>query len=261
MRPGVSKLLGSMLAAAGLLIVGVAPQTGRGDEPGRIGRLFRLGSSPAPGENASNDPKPATLGASPAGNPDPSLFALPATPAPADPGPAGRIRPQPRVSRPITEADPLVTQIAMARGDDGKPFGLFLQVYTDGTVFDGSGVHRISPNQVRSLARAIQAGELGRFHGHCGGPPTNYLEHVQVVVYERNLGRLRANSFSYSGNPQGCDEALRQFHTALEEIQNRLNGIPSPAPGGPSNVPTSAAPGPLTAPPEPPTVPTNSGTE
>jgi hypothetical protein len=242
MRPGISKMLGSVLAATGLLLVGVGTRSGLGDEPGPIGRLFRLGSAPKPGSTSSEaEPQPATFGASSAGDTTGSPFAPPATPTTADPGPSSRIRPQPRVSRPITEADPLVTQASIARGDDGKPFGLFLQIYTDGTVIDGSGVHRLSSNLLRPLARAIQAGDLGRYRGHCGGPATNYLEHVQVVVYERNLGRLRANSFSYSGNPQGCNDALRQFHAALEEIQNKLNGVQGPSPG-PVSSPSPAVP-------------------
>ena len=28
------------------------------------------------------------------------------------------------------------------------------------------------------------------------------------------LGRLQAHSFSYSGNPQGCDHVIRHLHTA-----------------------------------------------
>jgi hypothetical protein len=118
-------------------------------------------------------------------------------------------------------------------------------------VIDGSGVHRLPPNLLRPVVRAIQSGELGRFRGHCGGPPTNYLEHIQIIVYERSLGRLRANSFSYSGNPQGCDASLRQLHAALEEIQNKLNGVATPAPAaGPA---TPAAP--FTPPAEAPTIP------
>jgi hypothetical protein len=37
------------------------------------------------------------------------------------------------------------------------------------------------------------------------------------------MGRLQAHSFSYSGNPQGCDHAVRHLHTVLEAVQAKLS--------------------------------------
>lgn len=268
MRPGYSKMLGLSLAAAGLVMLGIPERSGRGDEPSRFGRLFRLGAPSAPAAKGngspgglSSDSAKSTALSSPASDATSSLFQPPSSPAAPDSGAANtRIRPQPRTTRPITESDPLVTQLSLARGDDGKQFGLFLQVYADGTVIDGSGTHRVGADLMRPLIKAIQTGELGRFRGHCGGPPTNYLEHIQVIVYERNLGRLRANSFSYSGNPQGCDESLRRLHAALEDIQNKLNGVPTTSPAtAPAANAAGASPASLTAPPDAPTIPLTSG--
>ena len=73
---------------------------------------------------------------------------------------------------------------------------------------------------LKPVSDALQAGELYRLKGHCGGPATDYVEQVHVVVFERTLGRLRANSFSYSGNPQGCDHTVRHLHAALDGLQD-----------------------------------------
>ena len=40
------------------------------------------------------------------------------------------------MSRPITESDPLLTRIAVARSDNGNAFAMFLQVFADGTVIN-----------------------------------------------------------------------------------------------------------------------------
>ena len=120
------------------------------------------------------------------------------------------------MSRPATEADPLVTRISLGRSDDGSQFGMFLQVFADGTVLDSEGSTTSAPDALRPLVEAIQSGDLARLKGHCGAPPTDFIEQVHVVVYERSLGRLRANSFSYSGNPQGCDHAVRHLHATLD---------------------------------------------
>ncbi len=58
------------------------------------------------------------------------------------------------------------------------------------------------------------------------------------MVYERRFGRLQAHSFSYSGNPQGCDHAIRHLHAALENLQAKL----SRQPGAESAGTASAAP-------------------
>jgi hypothetical protein len=225
MRPSLWKHVGAaVLVAGGLVSWGPWVRATRGEEPGRLGRLFRLGSG-APGASAETT-RPTT----PAPGPAPSTPATPpAGPSMAVPEGAGpRLIPQLRVSRPVTEADPLLTRVAIARSDDGNQFGMFLQVFADGTVLDTEGVHRAGPEALRPLAEAIQATEANRLRGHCGGPPTDFIEQVHVVVYDRALGRLRANAFSFSGNLQGCDPAVRQLQAAIDAFQAKLAG-PSPA--------------------------------
>jgi hypothetical protein len=148
----------------------------------------------------------------------------------------------------VTNADPLLTRLALGRSSDGTQFGMFLQVFTDGTVIDSEGVHRLRSADLKPIMDVVQSGELYRARGHCGAPATDFIEYVNVVVYERRLGRLAAHSFSYSGNPQGCDNAIRQLHTTLENLQLKLShhtggsptatGAPgSPLPLGPESTP------------------------
>jgi hypothetical protein len=144
------------------------------------------------------------------------------------------IRPQPRNTRAVTEADPILTRISIGRSNDGSRFGMFLQVYADGTVIDGEGVRQASPQALRTLMQALQAPELSRLRGHCGTPSADYIELVQMVVFERRMGSLRANSFSYAGSPAGCDPAVRTLHAAVEAFQSSLSGSSTP--------PASAAP-------------------
>jgi hypothetical protein len=146
------------------------------------------------------------------------------------------------VSRPTTEADPIVTRVSLCRSSDGSPFGQFLQVFADGTVLDGDGAHRVGRDALKPVLDALQASELYRLKGHCGGPPTDYVEQVHVIVYDRSLGRLRAGAFSYSGNPQGCDHAVRQLHAALDALQARINRPPASPPM--TLAPTAVAPPP-----------------
>jgi hypothetical protein len=153
------------------------------------------------------------------------------------------------VSRPVTESDPILTRITLNRSDDGHEFGMFLQVYADGTVIDSEGVHQVGQEALRPLIEALQAGDLYRLKGHCGSPATDYVESVQVIVYERSLGRLRAHSFSYSGNRQGCDNAIQHLHGTLENLQARITRtLPLGPTAGtvPVPVPTpTPAPGPI----------------
>ena len=79
---------------------------------------------------------------------------------------------------------------------------------------------------------AVQSGEVYRLRGHCGAPSTDFIEYVHLVVYERRFGRLQAHSFSYSGNPQGCDHVIRHLHAALENLQAKLSHQPTPAGAG-----------------------------
>ncbi|AMV38197.1 hypothetical protein [Planctomyces sp. SH-PL62] len=143
--------------------------------------------------------------------------------------------------------------MALGRSNDGSQFGMFLQVYADGTVIDSEGVHRLAPADLRPIAELVSSGELGRNRGHCGTPSSDYIEEVHVVVFERRLGRLTAQPFSYSGNPQGCDPSVRQLHTLIENLQARLSGQPvASAASAPASTPAPAgelAPPPFVEPP------------
>jgi hypothetical protein len=123
----------------------------------------------------------------------------------------------------VTTADPLLTRMVLGRSNDGSQFGMFLQIFTDGTVIDSDGVHRLSSADLKPIVEAIQSGELARVRGHCNTPSGDFVEYVHLVVFERRMGRLQAHSFSYSGNPQGCDHAVRHLHTVLEAVQAKLS--------------------------------------
>jgi hypothetical protein len=155
------------------------------------------------------------------------------------------------VSTAVTNADPLLSRLALGRSDDGSQFGMFLQIFTDGTVIDSEGVHHLRPADLKPILDLVQSGDLMRTRGHCGTPATDFIEYVNVVVYERRLGRLMAHSLSYSGNPQGCDHAVRHLHTTLESLQTKLSrsaggsqtpvGTPgNPIPLGPVSGPGSS---------------------
>ena len=133
---------------------------------------------------------------------------------------AGRrseLAPKPRTSPAVTTADPVLTRFALGRSNDGSQFGMFLQVFADGTVVDSEGVHHIRATDLRPIVDMVQSGELFRVRGHCGAPSTDFIEYVHVVIYERRLGRLNAHSFSYSGNGQGAisrpDNCMRPWKT------------------------------------------------
>ncbi len=211
---------------AGLFTLAILATSGRGDEPGRLGRFFRDGSSPA-----APSSEPVAEGRPSAGL---TISAAPATSL----TPRPRILPQPRVSRPLTDADPIVTRISLARSDDGNSFGMFLQVYADGTVIDSEGAHRLGREAVREVLSALEQGDLYRIKGHCGNPSTDFVEQVQMIVFERSLGRLRANAFSFSGNPQGCDASIKRLQTALDALQARLS---KPISGSSPNPVTAAS--------------------
>ena len=190
-----------------------------------------------------------------------------------------RLTPRPRVSSAVTTADPLLTRLALGRSNDGSQFGMILQVFADGTVIDSEGVHHLTAADLRPLAEAIQNGDLYRIRGHCGTPSNDFTEYVHIVVFERRMGRLQAHSFSYAGNPQGCDSGIRYLHTALETIQAKLSrqpaptASPSPGPGngslatpnavasGRGSLPIHGAAATATAPPlpDPATGPSSSG--
>ncbi len=236
---------------------------------GLFGRLFRSGnnattSTPAP---RSSNPQPSTLpygsmygntlGSGTSGRAamtptpmspvtapasTPSAFGgLPATPPVGDGGDGQRLTPRSRVSSAVTSADPVLTRFALGRSNDGSSFGMFLQVFADGTVVDSEGVHHVRPGDLRPIVEAVQSGELYRLRGHCGAPSTDFVEYVHLVVYERRFGRLQAHSFSYSGNPQGCDHVVRHLHSALENLQAKISRTPPPQPGTEAPAPGASA--------------------
>jgi hypothetical protein len=104
---------------------------------------------------------------------------------------------------------------------------MFLQVFADGTVIDGEGIHHLGSDAIKPLVDALRQGDVYRVRGHCGNPSTDFIVTTHVVVYERSLGKLRATSFSYSGNPHGCDASVHKLHAALETIQTKLS-TPTP---------------------------------
>ena len=247
MRLGPKTRRGAALFASCLVFSGLTAATSLGDDPpparGPFARLFRLGASgdtqarPAsasrPNPNAAPENAPPIVYATP---PSPSI--PPSTPEPSTTGPAPKISAMPRVSRPATEADPIVTRIAVGRSDGGAQFGMFLEVFADGTVIDGEGVHHLGPDAMKPLLEALRQGDLYRLKGHCGNPSTDFILQTHVVVYERALGKLRATSFSYSGNPHGCDASVHKLHAALETIQTKLSGA-APVASAPSPTPAS----------------------
>jgi hypothetical protein len=264
MRESLSYALG-----AALLVVGTGRVLADGDDSqgsGLLGRIFRFG-----GGSSSHEPKPSQPGPPPAprpygssygdtlppggstlrpANPASHFGGLPETPPlAATNGPSERLAPKPRVSSAVTGADPVLTRFALGRSNDGSSFGMFLQVFADGTVVDSEGVHHVRMADLKPILEAVQSGEVYRLRGHCGAPSTDFIEYVHLVVYERRFGRLQAHSFSYSGNPQGCDHIIRHLHTALENLQAKLSHQPAPA------VPVGAAPAPLTPAPSLPATP------
>ena len=241
MRLGSIKGLAATTVTAGLFLYSsMGPTDSFGDEPSRLGRLFRMGSSNST-STASPSPGPASTASSstPATTPAPSFMGQPAlsTPPSTLPGASPvtpRVMPKPRVNKPATEADPLVTRISLGRSDNGSQFGMLLQVFADGTIIDGEGVHHVSPETLKPVMDAVASGDLGKIKGSCGGPAGDFIENVHVVVFERALGRLRANSFSYSGNPQGCDHAVHHLQKVLDELQAKLS------PNAPTSTPTAS---------------------
>jgi len=252
MHRGIKLILGATLFAPGLLLVLTNPRTSVGEEPvSRLGRLFRFGGG---GPNNSTPPTPspktpsnrAPLPSQPSDPTGSGLVFSNGNMSPANSGPSPRIVPQPRVSRASTEADPILSRIALVRSSDGNQFGMSMQIYADGTVIDNEGTHHLKQGDLKPLLDLLESGDLYRLKGHCGAPATDFVEQVHMVVFERSLGRLRANAFSYSGNPQGCDHAVRHLHTVIEGIQAKLStAAPTPAPAA------ASAPAPLPSTPSP----------
>ena len=223
--------------AAGLLFYTAAATLSYGDEPSRLGRLFRMGGSSSSSSASSTSGPASSSSTMTTPSPAPSYSGQPAlsTPPSTAPGSSSgpKVTPKPRVNRAITEADPLVTRISLGRSDNGSQFGMLLQVFADGTVIDGEGVHHVTPDVLKPVVEAVSASDLGKLRGHCGGPAGDFIENVHVTVFERAMGRLRANSFSYSGNPQGCDHAVHHLQKVLDELQTKLS------PNAPTMSPTA----------------------
>lgn len=282
MHPRLAQSRVTIVTSFSLLVLAAGMVPASGDDTGILGRLFRFGGgSSDPGSSTSAPNQSGALpygrpGGSASGNSSPNAsnpFApapmvsnfngLPQTPVTTPPladGPAPRVSPRPRMTQAVTTADPVLTRFALGRSNDGSQFGMFLQVFADGTVVDSEGVHHLRAADLRSIVDTVQSGELYRVRGHCGAPSTDFIEYVHVVIYERRLGRLNAHSFSYSGNGQGCDHAIRHLHTVLENVQAKLSrqpgatgpGASAPAPigsstGSATERPGSASTGPVPA--------------
>ena len=228
------------------------------DEPSRLGRLFRFGSGSS---NASSVNRPSATLTQPALEPSaqpsqaPSPFPLNET-APSILEPIGppssavsapnqpRNQPRPTPGRGITTADPVVTRIALGRSTDGRQFGMFLQVYEDGTVIDSEGVHNLGHEAVRPIVESIKTGENFRVRGHCGNASTDFIENVQMVVYDRRFSTLRAHSLSFSGNSQGCDHSVKHLQVLLDTLQAKLSEPTRPLAPQPEAPESTAAPQP-----------------
>jgi hypothetical protein len=259
MIPARAQWIAKAAIIPGVLVLGTTVSSTHADDSGFFGRLFRSGSSaPAPkpasslpysrdissssGNNfvppavstPSNGPAPLPNFGNPLEGPSTPTVVTPTT----DPTP--RVAPKPRSVPAVTTADPLITRFALARSNDGTQFGMFLQVFADGTVLDSEGIHYVRPNDLKPILDLVESGSLSRVHGHCGAPSTDYTEYVQIVAFERRLGRLMANQFSYSGNPQGCDHAIRHLHTALENLQAKISRPATPAAGNSAPAPAPA---------------------
>jgi hypothetical protein len=259
MRPRSTVRIKRLATARSVLALALCVGYARADDDGLLGRLFRIGGGASnPSQSTPSQASPFGAGAAASAatgatavnsglstsTPANGGFqqSLPiATPAGTG-GPAQRVSPRPRVSRAVTSADPLVTRLALGRSNDGGQFAMFMQVFADGTVIDSEGVHHLRPADLRPIVETIQSGELFKARGHCGQPSTDFVEYAHVVVYERRFGRLTANSYSYSGNTQGCEHAIRHLHTLLDSVQAKLSGQPAPA--GPSSA-LSTAPLPI----------------
>ena len=235
----LSQVMERALVATSLLVVTPGLVTARADDDGFLSRLFRGGSSSS---NSSSSASRPTSGGSRrrvfgqwgrSGSARRALVTDDAVrlrrsdePDARDHAPDWLRRPGPAA---LAEAaheharhkrsDPLLlTRTALGRSNDGSQFGMFLQVFTDGTVIDSEGVHHVRPADLKPIMDLVQSGDLTRTRGHCGAPATDFIEYVNIVVYERRLGRLWAHSLSYSGNTQGCDHAVRHLHTTLESF-------------------------------------------
>lgn len=258
------------LALLGAISLGLSPGIGRADEPGIFARFFRgVSNSPAPRPKT-----PAPRPAGPALDRSPTVLAptsaisrfdgstvpgpthggggvpvsTPQPEAPVDSEALPKLTPKSRVNRPITTADPILARFALGRSNDGGQFAMFMEIFADGTVLDSEGVHRVRQADLNPVVEAIQNADFSRIRGHSGAPPTDFIDHVQIIVFDRRLGRLTAHPFSYSGNPQGSDHAVRHLHAALETLQLKLSQARSPIAEAPPAAPDAGAAAPASDP-------------
>lgn len=203
------------------------------DEPrgglGGLSRLFRLGSprhDHQPSQKQKQDDfDDEEIARVPAGRNYRSGDAAPGAafePAVTSPGfgesTNTRLTARPKYVGPVTEAEPVLTRIGIARADSGNSFALFIQIYADGTVIDSEGVHRLPLAQIKPILSVIRGHDFSRIRGHCGQPSADFIENVQMVVYDRSMGRLRAHAFSYAGSPEGCDPSVAHLHKAVDDL-------------------------------------------
>ena len=260
MRLGSIKGLAAAAVAAGLLTHSLAARPTLGDEPRGLGRLFRMGGGT---NSSSRPPSPPNPSASPTATPatastpngyygQPALSTPPTT-LPGSPRAGRRSRPRPRVSKPATEADPLVTRVSLGRSDDGTQFAMFLQVYADGTIIDNSGVHKVGGEVLKPVVDAIAGGRPRPGQGPLRRPRRRLRR-------ERLRRRLRPRPTAGSA-PTRSPTPARPRAATTPSTTSRPSSKPSrprsprmsPAPD-PRPPPTASAPAPsstLTAPPLP----------
>ena len=255
----------------GLLLGVVAAPALRGDEPTRLGRLFRLGGRRAPATHRAvgKPSSDASYGRPLAHHVGTSVprSSLPVVLADGVRRPTDRRRGQrrrttrDRASAPDDEAGDRVRPAGHAGldrpVDDGKPFCMFIEVFADGTVLDSEGVHRVGAGQPPAdrpgassraswLSSRVTAAVRRRISS----------SRCRSSTYDRYRGRLRATPFAFSGNPQGCDPAVKQLNDAIDAIQTKLAGPPVSAPTGSTGAATQPSPVPALGQPARPLPPT-----
>ena len=172
----------------------------------------------------------------------------------------------------VTTADPLLTRVALGLSNDGNQFGMLLQVFTDGTVIDSEGVHRLSASELRPLVEAIQNSELRQFEATAARPPTTSLNTFMslsssadgtpsgpLVLVRRQCPRLRQRNplpAHRPGKPPGQAQppASRNCGHRRPRLPAGVRPVPaatSPQPATRSTSITKPVNGPATAPPLP----------
>lgn len=210
-RRSTSVRFAMVVGATGLLAAAAVA-----DEPGWLGRILRRNAAPAASPRRvtpamSRDRTSAGLLEPPSIE---ERAEVPTTPA----------RPAASLVPPPANADPLVSRFAVGRATDGSTFGVFLHLYADGTVMDSSGLHHSDPGQLEILRGVLEDLPLDELDHHYPGAAAGDLEVIQMIVYQRSKGRIRAVSFSYSGDPGDAPPAIRRLHSALESFQMHLAG-------------------------------------